>query len=415
MVCLYQDCTTQNIPTTQLCELHKCIIPKCNNEHNDKTKWCDKHWRKKQNEKRLRTKHIKKQNDQKHGSPLIKTRAQKQALQKAQTQIQSPKYPNNLSPTTTSKSQCTNDEFNKFDQYQNNYHPTDYDQTMSQFSFVFPSILPPSPMKNENTSNTPNLNFTSPSNSVSSTKSTKSCVTHITYNLNNKQITPNVQTETKPTTPPTTKKEKNKMKSTIKIDKTLSKLNMDMEFHSSIWDMNKQKQSNDQITKPKASLDSFLSRHHIYQEKIQKIQDWENKQQAKEKKLKDKEKKKIEKEKIKLRKQAKIIKNNSKQNTTSTPPSTQNKKIKNLLKKQEDEEKAETTTYSISRTAQTPQDTNSKENAITEKDKNIRELHEINQLQKEIIELNKYKSTTENLVEEMKNKINKLEKQIKHN
>ena len=91
MVCMSQDCTTQNIPTTQLCELHKCRFTKCNNEHNKTSEWCDKHWRQRQNQKKKTTKQ---KNQIKHqsqnSSPLIKTRAQKKATYKTLTQPPSP-------------------------------------------------------------------------------------------------------------------------------------------------------------------------------------------------------------------------------------------------------------------------------------------------------------------------------------
>lgn len=155
MVCMYQDCTTQNIPTTQLCELHKCRFINCHNEHNKTSEWCDKHWRQKQNQNQKRTKTKQQQKNKKqyqsqyqsqNSSPLIKTRAQKKAINKAQTQPQSPK--NSVNGSVSPKINLASVDPNVIDQDQ--YYPTDYSQSISQFSFVFPPILPPSPIRHNN-------------------------------------------------------------------------------------------------------------------------------------------------------------------------------------------------------------------------------------------------------------------------
>ena len=231
MVCLHTDCTIQNIPTTQLCEVHKCRITKCNNEHNKKSNLCDKHWRQKQHEKKTKAKNDKKINNHQsqNVSPIIKTRAQKQATKKAQTQIHSPTNPKQISSILSSKTQSFDTEFNGIEQFNIDQTTLENDQPMSQLSIVFPQILPPSPLKNRN-------NYTpSPPNSLSSMRSTKSYEPHIDHITKTMRTSPNTSKSTEPRTHPTKKKKKNKMKSTVKIDKTLSKLQLDMEFDKSIW------------------------------------------------------------------------------------------------------------------------------------------------------------------------------------
>ena len=155
-------------------------------------------------------------------------------------------------------------------------------------------------------------------------------------------------------------------------------------------------------------MNNFLSRHQLFTEKIEKIKNWEEKQNGKKKKLITKMNKKKKKEEEKVKKQNKATKS-IKTESQLIPP----KKDKSAPNNEENEEKAETTNYSITGTPYSPQ---CKQQNIKEKTKtqtNLQKLNEINQLQKNIIDLNKYKATTEKMIEEMRNTISKLETQNK--
>ena len=86
--------------------------------------------------------------------------------------------------------------------------------------------------KNTDSSNdTPSPTISTPS-SITTTKSYNDHVT--TMNIKNKKNN-NSQPTPILTTPPTTKSEKNKMRSTNKIENIVTKLNRDMKFENSIW------------------------------------------------------------------------------------------------------------------------------------------------------------------------------------